>query len=288
MNELSDLVLNSGRKSWDPAYPTVAASPASQARGGPRRLGPGWQVPPRLYGQSDAGDATHHVSTPRSGSSTQRDEPAVHTATPAVRTTVPNRLGRAGDNAGGLIRVPVLVNGRPVHALVDTAASHSYIAAHLVPETELESGEEDVLLATHGTRALTSGRAQRRGPECTGDRLECPFCDDDHDPTITGVTDRWHEEEQSRLPLALARKRGRVAADPDGGDGCRSARATGAEACELQEAFLEVPRDFRNPPALARSTEQIFPSCPDESLSSERAEDACYCHELLGNKNKLT
>ncbi|XP_063240119.1 protein zwilch [Bacillus rossius redtenbacheri] len=63
----------------------------------------------------------------------------------------------------------------------------------------------------HDAGAQTSLHSET-GPEYTGNPLECPFGDDDYDPTITGVTNCWHEEEESHLPLPLSEARGVLSA----------------------------------------------------------------------------
>ncbi|XP_063217106.1 uncharacterized protein LOC134527946 [Bacillus rossius redtenbacheri] len=81
-------------------------------------------------------------------------------AAPAVREAEPASLGRLGSDGAALLRVPVRLNGRPIHALVDPAATHSYVVAHLVEEGSCQPEREEVLLTTEGASAPTSGRAQ--------------------------------------------------------------------------------------------------------------------------------
>ncbi|XP_063215682.1 synapsin-1-like [Bacillus rossius redtenbacheri] len=65
-----------------------------------------------------------------------------------------SRLGCMGPEEGSLLRIPVRVDGRELEALVDTAASHSYIAAHLVAGADVTAEAGTVLLATRGACAL--------------------------------------------------------------------------------------------------------------------------------------
>ncbi|XP_063240233.1 uncharacterized protein LOC134541024 isoform X1 [Bacillus rossius redtenbacheri] len=81
---------------------------------------------------------------------------------PAMSGGATAHLGQLGDDEAMLLRVPVLLNGHPVPSLMDTAASHSYISAHLVPEGDLEPYEGTALLATEGTSVPTAGCAQRQ------------------------------------------------------------------------------------------------------------------------------
>ncbi|XP_063222223.1 uncharacterized protein LOC134530878 [Bacillus rossius redtenbacheri] len=71
-------------------------------------------------------------------------------ADPGRRRAASPRLGQLEEDAAELLRVPVHLNGHPVRALADTAASQTFVAAHLVPEGDVEPYERNVQLATSG------------------------------------------------------------------------------------------------------------------------------------------
>ncbi|XP_063218588.1 uncharacterized protein LOC134528851 [Bacillus rossius redtenbacheri] len=73
---------------------------------------------------------------------------------------VPVHLGRVGPEEPELLRIPVRADDREMLALVDTAASRSFVAAHLVAEEEVVPRPEQVQLAKRDTSMTARGTTQ--------------------------------------------------------------------------------------------------------------------------------
>ncbi|XP_063245025.1 uncharacterized protein LOC134546255 [Bacillus rossius redtenbacheri] len=73
---------------------------------------------------------------------------------------VPVHLERVGPEEPELLRIPVRADDREMLALVDTAASWSFVAAHLVAEEEVVPRPEQVQLAIRDTSTTARGTTQ--------------------------------------------------------------------------------------------------------------------------------
>ncbi|XP_063216590.1 uncharacterized protein LOC134527652 [Bacillus rossius redtenbacheri] len=73
---------------------------------------------------------------------------------------VPVHLGRVGPEEPEMLRIPVRADDREMLALVDTAASQSFVAAHLVAEEEVVPRPEQVQLAIRDTKTTARGTTQ--------------------------------------------------------------------------------------------------------------------------------
>ncbi|XP_063218660.1 uncharacterized protein LOC134528922 [Bacillus rossius redtenbacheri] len=237
------------RATTQPAVPSANTTTPRAARANPRADGQRDRPPRCHYCREEAYHWHEHPSTSCTRSSTSDAAslaPPTYPAQPAGPERAPPLwLGRAGNTTDKLMRVPVLLNGQPVHALVDTAASHTYVVAHLVPEADLEQQEGGVQLATWGASALMTGRAQVRiavrdmcsrttalvVPELRDDLiLGLPWLVQE-DAAIDVGEGRIHVGRQGRRTLYSVNQRGTVPPTP---------------AITLADLQNEVPPEYRN------------------------------------------